>query len=110
MKLVYAISKWNNPYRARVRHLDNGRGKPLCNDTIPAFSWEHEEGKPTCINCKTLGDTVIWLVCPVCQENESACDRRPFKVTRAELASADGFILCEYCGARCIEIDTPKGK
>lgn len=55
MKLVYAVSRWTNPNRAAARHIDNGEGKPLCGGAgRKAFSWEREEGEPTCKRCVRL--------------------------------------------------------
>jgi hypothetical protein len=58
MKLVYAISRWSNPNRAAALHIDNGEGKPLCGGAgRKAFSWEREEGEPTCKRCVRLANT-----------------------------------------------------
>ena len=57
MKLVYAISRWSNPNRAATLHIDNGEGKPLCGGAgRKAFSWEREEGEPTCQRCVRLAN------------------------------------------------------
>lgn len=55
MKLVYAISQRTNSRRPAARHLDNGKGKPLCggNGREPFF-WAPEEGEPTCKICMDL--------------------------------------------------------
>ena len=54
-KTVYAISRWSNAHRAAARHIDNGEGKPLCGGAgRKAFSWEQEEGEPTCKRCVRL--------------------------------------------------------
>lgn len=55
MKTVYAISRWSNASRAAARHIDNGEGKPLCGGAgRKAFSWEREDGEPTCKHCIRL--------------------------------------------------------
>lgn len=57
MKTVYAISRWSNASRAAARHIDNGEGKPLCGGAgRKAFSWESEEGEPTCKSCVRLAN------------------------------------------------------
>lgn len=54
-KLVYAISRWSNSNRAAARHIDNGEGLPLCGGNgRKAFSWERDEGEPTCAKCEQL--------------------------------------------------------
>ena len=53
MKLVYGISRWTNASRASARHIDNGSGKPLCNDKRKC-TWETEEGEPTFQKCIRL--------------------------------------------------------
>jgi hypothetical protein len=55
MKLVYAIPKRANSKRPTARHIDNGKGKPLCggNGREP-FLWVPEEGEPTCKICQDL--------------------------------------------------------
>ena len=54
MKVVYGISRWTNPSRPGARHIDDSFGKPLCNDKRKAFSWEKEEGEPTCKKCISM--------------------------------------------------------
>ncbi len=54
MKLVYGISRWTNPNRASARHIDNGKGDPMCESKRKVFSWEREEGEPTCGKCIRL--------------------------------------------------------
>ena len=51
MKLVYGISRWTNPNRASARHIDNGDGRPLCQDKRKVSSWSTDEGEPTCNKC-----------------------------------------------------------
>ena len=51
MRLVYGISRWTNPYRSSARHIDDGNGKPLCQDKRKVLSWEYEVGTPTCQKC-----------------------------------------------------------
>jgi len=59
MKLVYGISRWTNPSRPSARHIDNGEGKPLCGGRgRKVFSWEKEEGEPSCEHCKRIYDKV----------------------------------------------------
>lgn len=55
MKLVYAVSQRTNSKRPSARHIDNGKGKPLCggNGREPFF-WAPEEGEPTCKICMDL--------------------------------------------------------
>ena len=55
MKLVYAIPKRVGSKRRTARHIDNGKGKPLCggNGREPFF-WATEEGEPTCKICQDL--------------------------------------------------------
>ena len=55
MKLVYAVSQRTNFGRPTARHIDNGKGKPLCggNGREPFF-WAPEEGEPTCRICMDL--------------------------------------------------------
>lgn len=55
MKLVYAVSQQSNPKRPAARHVDDGRGKPLCggNGREPFF-WAPEEGEPTCKICMDI--------------------------------------------------------
>lgn len=55
MKLVYAIPKRTNSKRPAARHIDDGKGKPLCggNGRQPFF-WAPEEGEPTCKICQDL--------------------------------------------------------
>ncbi len=78
MKLVYGISRWTNPSRASARHIDDSFGKPLCGDKRKVFSWENEEGEPTCKKC------IKKYHCWFCR------------------APATGFVLgactCEACG------------
>jgi len=50
MKVIYKISRWNNASRARARHIPDADNRPLCGDT-KAFSWEYEDGIPTCQKC-----------------------------------------------------------
>jgi hypothetical protein len=59
MELVYGISRWTNASRASARHIDNGKGKPLCNDKRKVLSWEHEQGEPTCQKCIKLYNKVV---------------------------------------------------
>jgi len=54
MKLVYGISRWTNAIRASARHIDNGNGEPLCGNKRKVFSWEKEEGMPTCEKCLSI--------------------------------------------------------
>jgi len=54
MKLVYGISRWTNPYRASARHIDNGEGRPLCNSGRKVFTWQPDEGEPTCKRCISI--------------------------------------------------------
>src|SRR5690606_9221312 len=55
MKLVYGISRWTNPNRSAARHIDDGKGQPLCGGLgRKAFTWEKETGQPTCQRCKGL--------------------------------------------------------
>jgi hypothetical protein len=51
MKLVYGISRWTNPSRASARHIDDSFGTPLCGSKRKVFTWEHENGEPTCKRC-----------------------------------------------------------
>ena len=55
MKLVYAVSQRTDPKRPAARHLDNGKGKPMCggNGREPLL-WASEEGEPTCKICMGL--------------------------------------------------------
>ena len=54
MKLVYGISRWTNPNRPGARHI-NSNNKPLCGGSgRKAFTWETEEGFPTCKRCIRL--------------------------------------------------------
>jgi hypothetical protein len=53
--VVYAISRWSNPNRSAARHIDDGTGFPLCGGNgRKAFSWETEQGEPTCEKCIKL--------------------------------------------------------
>jgi hypothetical protein len=54
MKIVYGISRWTNASRASARHIDNGQGRPLCNDKRKVFTWERENGIPSCQKCIRL--------------------------------------------------------
>lgn len=55
MNLVYGISRWTNPNRPAARHIDDGKGKPLCGGAgRKAFLWEKEIGQPTCDRCKKI--------------------------------------------------------
>ena len=55
MKLVYAISQRKNSKRPVARHIDNGKGKPLCGGTgREPLIWAPEEGEPTCKICMDL--------------------------------------------------------
>ena len=54
MKLVYGISRWTNLGRVSARHIEDAFGTPLCGDKLKVFSWEKEEGKPTCKKCIRL--------------------------------------------------------
>lgn len=57
MKLVYGISRWTNSSRPSARHIDNSEGYPLCGGNgRKAFSWEREEGEPTCKKCVSLAN------------------------------------------------------
>jgi len=57
VKLVYGISRWTNPSRASARHIDDGNGRPLCGgNNRKAFTWEKEEGHPTCQKCIRLAN------------------------------------------------------
>lgn len=55
MKLVYRITRWTNPSSPYVRHIATPEEKPLCggNGRKP-FTWEVEEGEPTCKRCIVL--------------------------------------------------------
>ena len=55
MKLVYAVSQRTKSKRLTARHIDNGKGKPLCggNGREPFF-WAPDEGEPTCKICVDL--------------------------------------------------------
>ena len=55
MQLVYAVSQQTKSKRPTARHIDNGKGKPLCggNGREPFF-WAPEEGEPTCKICMDL--------------------------------------------------------
>lgn len=56
---VYGISRWTNPSRASARHIDNGKGLPLCGGNgRKAFCWEHERSIPTCKKCIRLQRTI----------------------------------------------------
>lgn len=60
MQLVYGISRWTNPSRSSARHIDNGESYPLCGGNgRKAFSWEKEEGEPTCKKCINLANKHI---------------------------------------------------
>jgi len=54
MKLVYGISRWTNASRPSARHIDDGRGKPLCQSKRKVLSWEKDEGQPTCQRCISI--------------------------------------------------------
>jgi ppGpp synthetase/RelA/SpoT-type nucleotidyltranferase len=54
MKIVYGISRWTNASKPSARHIDNGKGKPLCGDKRKVFSWEKDEGEPTCQKCISM--------------------------------------------------------
>ena len=52
MKLVYAITNYTNTTRELARHLDNGKGHPLCGRIGSKVSgWKPEQGQPTCKLC-----------------------------------------------------------
>ena len=71
MKLVYAISRWSNPNRSAALHIDNGEGKPLCGGAgRKAFSWEREEGEPTCTRCVRLANKVCTGQEPAVKDNQ----------------------------------------
>ena len=55
MKLVYYVSELSRPKRPSARHIDNGKGEPLCggNGRRPLL-WAQEEGEPTCKVCLDL--------------------------------------------------------
>jgi hypothetical protein len=52
MKLVYAVSQKTKSRRPAARHIDNGKGQPLCggNGREPFF-WAPDEGEPICKIC-----------------------------------------------------------
>jgi hypothetical protein len=53
--LIYGVSRWTNPSRPAARHLDDGRGFPLCGGQGRKVSaWERDEGEPTCEACRRL--------------------------------------------------------
>jgi hypothetical protein len=52
---VYAISRWNNPHRNRLLHID-AKGAPLCGIKQCVLSWEPTEEAPTCKKCLKLWD------------------------------------------------------
>lgn len=43
-----------------------------------------------------LSGEATWFAC-----SGEDCDQRPFRLTAAELADAEGVICCEYCGRLC---------
>jgi 8-oxo-dGTP diphosphatase len=106
MKLVYGISPWTNASRAGARHIDNGSGRPLCggNGRLP-FTWEKEEGTPTCKKCKRL-----WHL-----TNKTGNDKLVVPVVAAVIVNGDEalqhqFILrlrpsCEDAACPNIELD-----
>ena len=51
MQIVYGIIRWTNSSRAGAKHIDNGEGKPLCNDKRKVFCWQKDIGEPTCKKC-----------------------------------------------------------
>jgi hypothetical protein len=55
MKLVHAVGPRTKSKRPAARHIDNGKGSPLCggNGREPLF-WAPEEGQPTCKICMDL--------------------------------------------------------
>ena len=55
MNLVYGISRWTNPNRASARHIDDGTGKPLCNDARQC-TWMAEVGEPSCKKCLRIAE------------------------------------------------------
>jgi len=55
MNLVYGISRWTNASRAGARHIDDGRGRPLCGGRgRKVLSWEKDQGEPTCKVCLSI--------------------------------------------------------
>lgn len=75
MKVIYPISKWNNANRARARHIANDEdGRPLCYKPGAfknVFSWEEEDGDPTCTRCiqiesKSQEKRMKMVVCDIC--------------------------------------------
>lgn len=58
MNVIYPIGRWNNASRARARHIPNSDGRPLCwkpGKFGKVFSWQSEDGRPTCKTCMRLG-------------------------------------------------------
>jgi len=84
MRLVYGISQWTNASRAGARHIDNSFGEPLCDGNgRKAFTWEKEEGEPTCKKC------IAKYKCLFCREPATGftlgavtCDRCARQVER----------------------------
>jgi hypothetical protein len=52
MRLVYYVSETSRSSRPSARHIDNGKGEPLCggNGRKPLL-WAQEDGEPTCKVC-----------------------------------------------------------
>lgn len=86
MKLVYGISRWTNAGRASALHIDNGNGKPLCGDGRKVFSWEREEGEPTCEKCKAIHAKNKW---------ENSADRKALLQLHEELKNTP-FIPSQF--------------
>lgn len=64
---------------------------------------------------KVKVDPVIWLQCPICAKSDVGTTvldtkHRAFKVTTQELTDADGFIVCEFCGTKCVQVLAPKDR
>jgi len=39
VKLVYSVSRYTSASRSNIRHIDNGKGRPLCGGTGKERSW-----------------------------------------------------------------------
>ena len=104
LKLVYGISRWTNPHRASARHIDNGKGKPLCGGNgRKAFTWQTDEGEPSCkkciskhkkLKCEHEGcQSINTIDCEV--EDFDTGEKHQFKYC-AEHCQEEGFCYC--CG------------
>lgn len=95
MKLIYGISRWTNPSRAAARHIDNGQREPLCGGRgRKIFSWQEEEGEPTCASCIRIMNKQ--KQCSVVAPVSGSADNCEHDYNDGVVT---GLLMCLKCGA-----------